>query len=398
MENASHEPQPSAPQPRPCSTPHSAPVAWLKASSSAETTEPDDPAPSPPLTLDQLEEVAMQLRGDPDALAEFVGIVAPEGTRGDGWTPFARRLFLQALANTGRVGRALEYTGLSRQSANALRNRDPLFAAGWDAAALMARNPLADEILEKGLDGITETVSRNGEVVAERRRYDGRLSMAVLHRLDKRCDRAEEQGSPHLAIVRRWDEWLDLIGKGDEAGARAILESPPHCQFGQLPESANPTEIGDPPGCDIWDNVWKTDAGVWMTTFPPPPGFDGYENCAWDGWTWYERACTPEEAELLDANEAAAAAEEQAELTAGAETERDTFFAQLRSELRRRPGLEPGSAFSSAAEEEETEDPLTEVEGDPRGDCSHPLPSHQPSEEETAANRNGIASHRRADL
>lgn len=67
-----------------------------------------------------------------------------------------------------------------------------------------------------------------------------------------------------------------------------------------------------------------------MTSFPPPPGFDGQENAPWDGFTYYERICTPEEAALLDANEAAAEAEEHAELTARAEARRDSWFAALR--------------------------------------------------------------------
>ncbi|WP_156029902.1 hypothetical protein [Sphingomonas sp. URHD0057] len=282
-------------------------------------------------TATPLAEVVDHLRANPEALAEFVASLAPEGTRHDGWTPFARKLFLQVLAETGRVSLALAYTGLSKQSAHALRNRDPLFATGWDAAALMARNPLADDIIEKSLDGVTDTVTRNGEVVAQRHRYEGRLSIAVLHRLDKRCDRAEEQGSAHLAVMRRWDDYLDLIGKGDAAGARAILESPPHGQFGQLPESENP--IPEPPGLDPWDSVWQRDDGAWMTDFPPPPGFDGYQSRAWDGFNAYERECTPEEAELLDAHQAAAEAQEQAELAADAEAERDGFLATLRSQL-----------------------------------------------------------------
>ena len=55
-----------------------------------------------------------------------------------------------------------------------------------------------------------------------------------------------------------------------------------------------------------------------MTTFPPPPGFDGHENRRWDGFNYYERACTPEEVELIEAHDAAAEAEEFAELTAEA--------------------------------------------------------------------------------
>lgn len=141
MNYESDEPQPS---PRPCATPHAAPVAWLSGPAAAEPPEqapPPDPLP--------FAEIAAHLRNDPEALAEFVADFAPEGTRHDGWTPFARKLFLQVLAETGRVSLALAYTGLSKQSAHALRNRDPLFAAGWDAAALMARNPLADDISRK---------------------------------------------------------------------------------------------------------------------------------------------------------------------------------------------------------------------------------------------------------
>ena len=283
-------------------------------------------------------------QGDPTAAFEanlpaFTG----DTTRRDGWTPFARRLFLQVLAETGRVSRACEYVGLSRTSAHNLRNRDSLFGAGWDAACLLARNPLADDIYEKGMDGVTDTITRNGEVVAERHRYDGRLSMAVLNRLDKRLDRAEERGSRHLALVRRWDEWLELVGKGDDAAARALLEAGPdegqagsgetaqHCQLCQLPESANPTDTPDPPGVEpCWQaEAGHPQAGAWLTHFPPPPGFAGYENAAWDGGQYYERACTPEEAALLDANLAAAEAEERA----AAEAERDAWFAELRGQL-----------------------------------------------------------------
>jgi hypothetical protein len=88
-----------------------------------------------------------------------------------------------------------------------------------------------------------------------------------------------------------------------------------------------------------------------MTNFGPPPGFDGYENCPFDGDTYYKRACTAEEAELLDANIAAAKAEELAEAVAYEEQTRGAFFGALQAEvdahLARHPGLEPGPACSS---------------------------------------------------
>lgn len=74
-------------------------------------------------------------------------------SRIDGWTPFNRKLFLQVLAETGRVTQACDYCRLSKQSAYALRARDPIFAAGWDAACELARMPLADGSTSRRLTG-----------------------------------------------------------------------------------------------------------------------------------------------------------------------------------------------------------------------------------------------------
>jgi hypothetical protein len=252
----------------------------------------------------------------------------PATCRRDGWTPFARRLFLEVLAETGRVSRVCEYAQLTKQSAYALRARDPLFAASWDAACELARAPLADALYERALDGVTETITRDGEVVAERHRHDSRLSIAVLHRLDKRCDRAAELGSAHLPILRRWDEWLTLVGRGEEQAAQVLLESAPHGQFGQLPLGENPTEEEDEDNeIDVPERCWTDDSTgekVWMTSFPAPTGFDGYEKYKWGAWG-YERECTPEEAALLEADAAAAQADRRAKQGA----ERDAWFAML---------------------------------------------------------------------
>jgi hypothetical protein len=83
--------------------------------------------------------------------------------RWDGWTPFARVLFLRILAETGRIAVACEYTQRSRQSAYALRARDPVFAHGWEAAIEKARAHLADTLYERAIDGVTETIKRDGK-------------------------------------------------------------------------------------------------------------------------------------------------------------------------------------------------------------------------------------------
>lgn len=72
--------------------------------------------------------------------------------------------------------------------------------------------------------------------------------------------------------------------------------------------------------------------GTWMTSFPPPPGFDGYENTPFDGDNWYERICTAEEVELLEAAAAGAEAE-VAGIIAFAGAQRERFFARLRRDL-----------------------------------------------------------------
>jgi hypothetical protein len=324
-----HEPQLTPQHPRPCSTPHSAPAAWLKYD--PQITPPaeasSEPVPAEPLTPEQQREAEIA------AFLEAYRRIAPEAERRDGWSPFLRKLFLQVVAETGRVTFACECTGLSRTAAYALAARDPVFSAGWDAAAMLARRPIDDIITEQALEGVVETVTRADGATITRRRFDSRLSIAVLNRLDKRCDRAEEMGSKHLAIVRNWDEWLDHIGKGEDEAAQALIEPVEDRTSCKLPESENPTR--DIPGYDPWENVWRNDDGVWMTTFAPPPGFEGHENRPWDGFNRYERTCTAEEAELLDANQAAAEAEELAEDIALAKEEREEFFGALRREVYR---------------------------------------------------------------
>ena len=341
--------------PRPCSAPHSAPVSWLRYDPAidpprheADGSEASSDEPRP-LTPEQ------QHRQDIDRFLTAYEGVAPERERRDGWTPFLRKLFLQVIAEGGGISTACAYTHMSRSAAYALEARDRVFAAGLAAAAHFARGPMADDFYEKGRHGITETITRSDGATVTRHRFDSRLSIAVLNRLDRRCDRAEERGSIHLAAVRNWDEYLRLVGDGEDAAAEALLDRPvpsgveaaQHCPTCTLPERANPISRPDPTGCDPSENCWKAGSaddlhpdragdvavGTWITTFPPPAGFEGYQNVEWDGDRWYERACTVDEAALLDAHQAAEEASWRAERTADAEAERDNFFAGLRTAI-----------------------------------------------------------------
>ena len=312
--------EPNTIPPRPCSTPHSAPVGWLKPPSGGqEGSHSDEPL----------------AEGDGNQ-PEIITV-----TRRDGWTPFARRLFLEVLAETGRVNLACEYAGLTKQSAYALRARDPVFAGGWDAACELARQPLADALYEKAIEGVTDTITREGKIVAERHRFDSRLSIAVLHRLDKRCDRAAEVGSRHLALMAHWGEWLALVGKGAESEAAALLEPPAmggaeaarDGQLGQLPESGSPTAgVDEDESLDLSDRCWWDGFDeCWKTDFPPPAGFDGWQSRDYDELDEdepYVRVCTEEEAAILEADRAADRTAERAE----EEQLRDAWFALLREE------------------------------------------------------------------
>ena len=255
-----------------------------------------------------------------EALEELADPVS----RADGWTPFARKLFLQVLAETGRVTLACETCCLSKQSAYALRARDSIFAAGWDAACELARMPLADALYEQALDGLTDTITRDDGTTITRHRFDSRLSIAVLNRLDRRCDRAAEQGSRHLGAVRQWDQFTAAIGNDEQAEAAAILD-PPAPSGDEDVKQGQPSQLPEVPKKRerVW---WDRESGEWRTNFPPPPCFDGL--LIHTEWL-YERTLTADELELVERE---AAIEEEAE-NAEDEAERDAYFAKLGDRL-----------------------------------------------------------------
>ena len=270
-------------------------------------------------------------------MAALEDLVDP-ATRIDGWTPFARKLFLQVVAETGRVSTACQFADLTKQSAYALRARDPLFAAGWDAACELARMPLADTLYEQAVDGLTDTITREDGRTITRHRVDSRLSIAVLNRLDRRCDRAAEAGSRHLGAVGQWDDYVAAIGRDDADAAQAILdahvaaaenakaETMKVSQPSQLrPDPDEEMEEDDLPDPRIW---WDTTRKEYRTSFPPPDGEQCHEQGA-VGHRDYNRSLTAEEADLVTGKRLA----EAAELRAADDLERASYFELLRTEL-----------------------------------------------------------------
>jgi hypothetical protein len=134
--------------------------------------------------------------------------------------------------------------------------------------------------------------------------------------------------------MRHWDEWLVLVGKGDEEPARALLESPSAdpaqpCQPSQLPGSEDEAEAApEVEGFELDRHFWRDEDGVWMTDFPPPAGFSGDESD--DYGDDYQRECSDEEQQLLNGVEKLDRDNARSE----DERLRDEWLAVLRQELR----------------------------------------------------------------
>ena len=93
--------------------------------------------------------------------------------------------FLRTLADWGNVRAACKAVGVARTTAYRMRRECLIFRELWDAALLHAR-PMVEEVLaDRALNGTQETVFYHGEEVATRTRYDARLLLAHLGRLDR---------------------------------------------------------------------------------------------------------------------------------------------------------------------------------------------------------------------
>ncbi|MGK6354605.1 hypothetical protein ACMGDH_05185 [Sphingomonas sp. DT-207] len=148
---------------------------------------------------------------------------APGATRHEGWTPDKQRTFLEAVSEGYTVIQACEIVGLSKQSAYALRGspRGAGFALGWDAAVIKARDALADELMERAFRGQRDKVDDDGRIIT-RHRFDNRLALAMLGRLDRMADAEQAPSTAAAARLVACDfaQYLDLIGR-DAGPARA---------------------------------------------------------------------------------------------------------------------------------------------------------------------------------
>ena len=200
------------------------------------------------------------------------------------------------------------------------------------------------------MEGNIEQLYKDGELVGERHVLDNRLGLAILRRLDRLAETgiAVSTIGQHVTLKYKprptpacnpqaidWELAIDALRTGDDEGVAKALALIDGDKVQEVEGPPNPSSQSndEDEGLDLFDRCWKDGIeDVWMTDFPPPPGFTGYESRPYDEFHEdepYVRACTDEEAAILDADRAAdraAVREEEAEL-------RDRWFDLLKSEL-----------------------------------------------------------------
>ena len=205
------------------------------------------------------------------------------------WTGVVKVRFLECLAQKGNVRVACARVGLSAETAYRQRRRDPVFARSWAAATALARRSAEQVLTDRAIDGIEEDVWFRGELAGTRRRYDSRLLLAHLARLD----RMVEQDPAAQEDAERFDELLAVLVGAECPADLADADGVPVCR-------------------EIAVEMAKDEAREAELDKIQP-----------DDWREFGKKCTPEELEQRElAEEAAQRAGERAVERAAAETGR----------------------------------------------------------------------------
>ncbi|TGX52886.1 hypothetical protein E5A73_14790 [Sphingomonas gei] len=331
--------------------------------------------------------------------AAFHGFSPGGAARYEGWTPDKQRTFLEALSEGHTVVQAAAIVGLSKQSAYALRQspRGQSFALGWQAAVLLARNALADELMERAFKGTRETLTRNDGSIVTRHRHDNRLAMAMLNRLDRMASQAEPAAAAARLIATDFAQYLELIGRDagparagvflgarvepagndDLAPIRALARADKwlrtHTDIAEpvvtadldpaeratwngeqwnraeaaglvklAPENPVSSQASQPPITDrslpVW---WDEIADEWRTCFPPPEDFDREEDGEYGDGDYARALSRDEEAALVAVDDRVIARQRRVEWA-----RRDAWLAALAQEA---AALDAEDAAESAA-------------------------------------------------
>jgi hypothetical protein len=153
---------------------------------------------------------------------------APPGkpARRDSWPLAVQVDFLRALSATHSVSEAAKSVGKSRQSAYRLRSKlkGQPFDLAWEVAFHHSYDVLAHAALERALNGVEVPVFFQGEQVGSYRRFDERLTVALLKKFtcggNPLFGRLGPQAERH---ARDFEALLGKLEKGEavETGALA---------------------------------------------------------------------------------------------------------------------------------------------------------------------------------
>lgn len=338
-----------------------------------------------------------------------------------GWTPRNQAMFLTLAAEGETVEHAASCCGLTAASVYALRKRDAgkVFALGWDAARILARERLADLAFTRSVQGwdevVTRTRSRDADeetVTTTRRRIDNGLLSRQLARLDAQCAGLAADNAARI-VAREFDAFVELVRHGASparvglfltshglgalppgleplaALARAdtmlrtgaglaadidVADLDPAARAGWTAEqwrraeaaglvalAPKPTKIetafeGQIPQTEV--RLWQ-DAATddWVTDLPPPADYDGLEHGEY-GDSDYRRDLSDAEQAVIDAE----GAEEIAERRGSDTALRDALFGF--------PGGAPEDDDEDDEEAEEPADPPPLPGGEDRETCS----------------------------
>ncbi|HEX8513112.1 MAG TPA: hypothetical protein VF688_08390 [Allosphingosinicella sp.] len=202
--------------------------------------------------------------------------------RTDGLTPEKQRAYVEALADCGIVREAASRIGVSEQCINRVRRRTDArsFDGACEAAHMIGARRLRSIAIERAIEGTLKGHYYHGERVGEERVHDNRLLIYLLGKTEHLLEPTEEV----RAICGNWEPCMDALEQGRPIAE--VAEEPSADEFSQ-------------------EEVWQTDEGEWRTSFPPPEGFDGFEEGEWDGVSWYCRALTARELAAIEAERSA---------------------------------------------------------------------------------------------
>lgn len=152
--------------------------------------------------------------------------ITSSSRRHDGWSLGKQAAFLRQLSASHSVSAAAKSVGMSRQSAYRLRSKlkGQAFDLAWEVAFHHSYDVLAHAALDRALNGVEVPVFFQGEQVGSYRKYDERLTVALLNKVSmggvplmgKLAPAAERH-------ARDFDTLLGAVERGEavETGARS---------------------------------------------------------------------------------------------------------------------------------------------------------------------------------